>query len=232
MSNALHALLAPHGLIVLGSFAVTADDRAPAAPGGVPARVGTVIGNAGPGMWRAFKTAGRNEAHPLNMWSKRVLDPVAEALGAAIVYPFDEPFHPFPRWAARTGTIFPSPMTPSIHPIFGTWFGLRGALFSVDALCPPTPPAAPPCERCAEKPCRTLCPSEAIQRKDAALCHGYLESHPDSDCMAEACRARRSCPVGRDYAYGPEQARFHMQAFTRDFGAVMRRCRRDDAKDR
>jgi hypothetical protein len=189
-----------------------------------------MVGNAGSGMWRAFSAARRDEPHPLNMWSKRVLDPVADALGAAIAYPFDQPYPPFPRWAARTGTIFPSPMTPSIHPVYGTWFGLRGALFSAEALCPPMPPALHPCESCAEKPCLTICPSGAIQRRDGALCHAYLESHPGCDCRDEACRARRACPVGRDYAYEPEQARFHMEAFVRDFGEVMRKWRERSAK--
>jgi hypothetical protein len=31
--------------------------------------------------------------------------------------------------------------------------------------------------------------------------------------MSGGCLARRACPVGREYAYDPAQARFHMQAF-------------------
>jgi hypothetical protein len=31
--------------------------------------------------------------------------------------------------------------------------------------------------------------------------------------MAESCRARRACPIGREYLYQPEQARFHMTHF-------------------
>ena len=36
------------------------------------------------------------------------------------------------------------------------------------------------------------------------------------DCMTHACRARRSCPVGRAYRYQPAQASFHMSAFLRN----------------
>ncbi len=31
--------------------------------------------------------------------------------------------------------------------------------------------------------------------------------------MDLGCRARRACPVGREYFYDPEQAAFHMRAF-------------------
>lgn len=223
----LEALLAPHGLIVLGGFAAEAGD--PPLPSGAPARFGALIGNAGPAMWRAFAAARRDEPHPLNAWNRRVVDPIAAALGATAAYPFDEPFLPFHLWAGRTGAIFASPMTPAIHPLYGTWFGLRGALFSAEPLAELRPPAVHPCESCAEKPCLDVCPSGAIRAKDAGLCLDHLERNPASDCVAQACRARRACPVGREFAYGPEQARFHMEAFVRDFGEVMRKWRNDGA---
>jgi hypothetical protein len=34
--------------------------------------------------------------------------------------------------------------------------------------------------------------------------------------MGEGCRARRACPVGRDYRYAPDQAAFHMRPFRRN----------------
>lgn len=227
----LEDLLAPHGLTVLGAFAVAPEDRAPALESGAAARFCAVIGNAGPGMWRAFSAARRDEPHPLNAWNRRVVDPIAAALGALAVYPFDEPFQPFHLWAGRTGTIFRSPMTPAIHPVYGTWFGLRGALFSETPLATSAPPAAHPCDACAAKPCMAVCPSGAVQAGDAALCHPWLESHPESDCVALACRARRACPVGAEYVYAPEQARFHMEAFVRDFGEVMRKWRNGSTND-
>ena len=33
------------------------------------------------------------------------------------------------------------------------------------------------------------------------------------DCLRQACRSRRVCPVGRDYQYEPAQARFHIGYF-------------------
>lgn len=230
MMETLETLLEPHGLLVLGGFAVTPEDRAPAPPGGGAARFCAMIGNAGSAMWAPFSAARRPEPHPLNAWNRRVLDPIAARLGAAVAYPFDEPFQPFPRWAERTGTIFATPMTPAIHPVYGPWFALRGALFTAAPLCPPTPPATSPCESCADKPCLSACPSGAIQAKDGAICQTYLEPRPESDCVTHACRARRSCPVGRAYAYEPAHARFHMEAFVREFGEVMRKWRESAAR--
>ncbi|SBW05513.1 conserved hypothetical protein [uncultured Alphaproteobacteria bacterium] len=227
MIHSLDSRLAPYGLIVLGGFPVEAGD--PPLPSGAPARFGALIGNAGPAMWRAFAAARRDEPHPLNAWNRRVVDPVAADLGATAVYPFDEPFLPFHRWAGRTGTIFASPMTPAIHPVYGTWFGLRGALFSAEPLADMPPPVAHPCESCVEKPCLDVCPADAIRTKDGGRCLDHLERHPESDCVAHACRARRACPVGREFAYRPDQARFHMEAFVRDFGDVMRKWRASTA---
>lgn len=230
MSNRLHARIAPHGLIVIGSFCCMPDDQAPDTPDGAPSGFATLIGNAGSAMWPQFSAARRDEPNPLDMWSKRVLDPVAEALGAAIVYPFDLPYRPFPRWAARTGTIFPSPMTPAIHPRYGTWFALRAAVFTVEPIVAAEPPASSPCESCDAKPCLSVCPSGAIQAKDAAICHTHLETHPHADCIGHACRARHACPIGRAYAYAPDHARFHMEAFVREFGEVMRKWRESCAQ--
>lgn len=48
-----------------------------------------VIGNAGPAMWRVFAAAGPHAPdHPLDRWTRRVLDPVATALGAMSYFPF------------------------------------------------------------------------------------------------------------------------------------------------
>jgi hypothetical protein len=40
-----------------------------------------------------------------------------------------------------------------------------------------------------------------------------LETKEGEDCMTLGCRARRACPVGREFTYVPDQAGFHMRAF-------------------
>ena len=48
---------------------------------------------------------------------------------------------------------------------------------------------------------------------DVAACAGHLKDAAGADCMGKGCRARRSCPVGADHAYGAEEASFLMRAF-------------------
>ena len=206
------------GLIARGAFRPGPED-------GVPDmnNVGTlvVIGNAGSAMWRAFAAAGPHAPdHPLDRWTRRVLDPVAKALGAKAYFPFHPApnggFLPFLRWAQRAEAVFPSPMGPMIHPDYGLWHAYRGAFAFKEAFDPPPRDARPsPCETCAEKPCLTSCPVDAFngRRYDVSACIRHLVGPAGEDCVGLGCRARRACPVGRDYLYEPAQARFHMARF-------------------
>jgi hypothetical protein len=42
-----------------------------------------------------------------------------------------------------------------------------------------------------------------------------VKSAAGSDCRERGCRARRACPVGSEFSYVEEQARFHINAFLR-----------------
>ena len=225
MPETLDLSLIPHGMVVLGGFSPVPEDHLPPlADGSAPGAV-TLVGNAGPAMWEVFEEARRDEPHPLNAWTRRVLGEIAAHFDAVAIYPFTgPPFLPFQRWAGRTGTIFASPMTPAIHPVYGTWFGLRGALLSELPLAPSAPPAENPCDACTAKPCLHTCPVGAIHSGDldAVRCLDHLESPIGADCVAMSCRSRRVCPVGRDWAYPPAQSAFHMEAFIRDFGPMVR----------
>ena len=72
-------------------------------------------------------------------------------------------------------------------------------------------------ERSADKPCLTTCPVGSLSEGvyDVPACVAHISSPAGDACLALSCRARRACPVGRDYAYGPDQSRFHMEAFVR-----------------
>ena len=96
------------------------------------------------------------------------------------------------------------------------WHGYRGALlFDVAFALPPRARRASPCESCSERACLRGCPVSAFGASgfDAGACARELARVPEPACMGGACLARRACPVGRDYAYLPAQARFHMRAF-------------------
>lgn len=205
------------GLTCRGGFHPCPDDA-------VPGEAGTVVlvGNAGPDMWRAF-TAGTSSEdrqgsdNPLDTWTRRVLTGVARSLGATPLFPFEgPPFLPFSRWAKRAEPVFTSPVGPLIHPEYGLWHAYRGALVFAKILAlPPRPEAISPCDQCADKPCLSTCPVDALSagRYDVPACLAHITSPAGMDCMMLHCRARRACPVGRRYQYEPDQSMLHMRGF-------------------
>lgn len=215
------------GLMVRGGFHPTAADEVP----GNPATL-VLVGNAGPAMWQAFAVATTPEARqgdpdPLDTWTRRVLDGVADGLGAGALYPFSVPYLPFQRWALGTGAVFPSPIGPLIDPEYGLWHAYRGALaFDKRLELPPTPGHRRPCDDCADKPCLTACPvgaftpsGESMAPYDVPACVAHVASASGNACLEDGCLARRACPVGQEHVYRPAQARFHMERFLKAQGA-------------
>ncbi len=206
-----------HGLIVRGGFHPVADDMVP----GDPATL-VLVGNAGPAMWQAFEatwTTGQyaSSANPLDDWVRDVLTGTAAALGATPLFPFGGPPHlPFQRWAQRADAVAPSPLGVLIHPEFGLWHAYRGALAFAEPLdLPPRDTRRRPCESCADRPCLSACPVDAfgLDGYDVPVCVSHLSAAAGADCLDLGCRARRACPVGREYVYEPAHAAFHMAAF-------------------
>lgn len=222
--TAIAGALVAVGLTPRGGFHPGADDGVPALPGGRPAATLVLAGNVGPAMWQVFISQRRaaDEPDSLDRWTRRVLEPLAETIGGHALFPFGgPPYLPFQRWAQRAEPVHPSPIGPLIHPDHGLWHAYRGALaFAGHIELPPREQRPSPCETCAEKPCLSTCPVGALTPEgyDVAACAGHIASPAGADCMAQSCRARRACPVGRDQTYGPEQSRFHMDAFLRARG--------------
>ncbi|MCH7943686.1 MAG: hypothetical protein IIB67_10705 [Proteobacteria bacterium] len=218
---AVAAALIEVGLTPRGGFHPAAEDGVPALPGGRPTATLLLAGNVGPAMWQAFSQRRQtaDEPHALDRWTRRVLEPLAETLGGHALFPFGGPPHlPFQRWAQRAEPVHPSPIGPLIHARHGLWHAYRGALvFSGHIELPAIEQVPIPCETCADKPCLTSCPVGALTLDgyDVAACAAHIAGPAGADCMAHSCRARRACPVGREYTYGAEQSRFHMAAFLR-----------------
>ncbi len=215
----IEAALAREGLIARGGFHPEPGDGVPALAEGRPVRTLVMAGNAGPEMWRAF-AAGPEFAtapDPLNSWSERVLGELAAELGATALFPFGGPPHlPFVAWAKRAEPVAESPLGILIHPDYGLWHAYRGALAFTEVIdLPPRAERPRPCDTCADKPCLSGCPVGAFTTTgyDVPACADHLSTAAGSDCMTEACRARRACPVGREYLYEAEQAAFHMDHF-------------------
>jgi hypothetical protein len=205
----LRAALAAHGLIVRGGFHPESDDVVPGDPGAL-----VMVGNAGPDMWNAFASVRAryaDRANPLDAWIADAVGEVARDVGAEAFFPFGRPPHlPFQRWARRAEPVHPSPVGVLIHPDYGLWHAYRAALAFAERLELPAP-----CETCAEKPCLAACPVRAFDGDayDVPACTGHITAADRGDCMGRGCAARHACPIGRDYAYVPEQAAFHMAAF-------------------
>ena len=89
-------------------------------------------------MWDAFAPHIDGEPDPLNRWTRRVIEPIAESFGARAAYPFGEPGWPFQRWALRAETLYASPLGILIHPEYGLWHAWRAALLFDERL--PLPP--------------------------------------------------------------------------------------------
>ena len=201
------------------------------APGLVTGNATLILaGNAGPAMWRAFaaQRLDDDEPDPLDCWSRRTLATITEKLSAEFdltvtaLAPFDgPPYLPFQDWAKKSGAVHPSPFGPVVHIQYGLWHAYRGALLIPAALeLPPVTPAPSPCRDCADKPCLSGCPVGAFGDAgyDVPACVGHLAGGRGDDCFRKGCLARAACPVGAAYAYGEDQARFHLGKFFANHG--------------
>jgi hypothetical protein len=207
------------GLVPRGALLLEEGERA-----GALADIGAIVlaGMVGRDGWDAFAAspeASDGADHPLDRWSRRLIETLAGELGGKALFPFGgPPFLPFQRWAQRAESVHSSPIGLLIHPYYGLWHSYRGAIGFREQLAVPEPAPVPsPCKSCVGRWCLKACPVGAFSDAgyDVAACAGYLKSAAGADCMGTGCRARRACPVGVEYAYGPEQAKFFMAAFLR-----------------
>ena len=206
------------GLAARGGFHPEPDD-AVADIDGQPVGTLVLIGFTGIQHWSAFANSSEfndGQTDPLDRWSKRTIDILAERYAGRALYPFDgPPWLPFQRWARRALTLHISPLGVLIDPRFGLWHSYRGALALTAELALPNPQQWPnPCESCQTKPCLHTCPVGAVQAHsyDVDICHAHVRSTA-TGCRTVGCLARRACPVGAENAHVPAQAQFYMRAF-------------------
>jgi len=180
-----------------------------------------LVGNIGSSYWSEFSQSDEyqdGKPDPLDRWSRRIAEQVAETFGARPVYPFEgPPYHPFLQWAKRAEALNQSPMGLMIHPDYGLWHSYRfGLLFS--SMQQPDSPAISvesPCLNCDGQPCLHRCPVDAFSNGgyDVDSCAAYLRQTSDARCHQEGCLARLACPVGDAYRYENAQHTFHLRAF-------------------
>jgi len=189
---------------------------------------GILIGNAGPDMWNVFSASSEFSdglPNPMNRWTKRVLDNVANRFGERCIFPFDEPYWPFQRFLQSAAGLRQSPLGLFIHPEFGLWHALRGVLICSENaenahIFKETEERAKtliqhPCATCLDQPCLSACPVGAFDGENLNVrpCFKHLDSNQDPMCMELGCRARQACPVGIDHRYHSDQVRFHMKSY-------------------
>ncbi|MBN7785926.1 hypothetical protein JYP51_13425 [Ponticoccus gilvus] len=204
------------GLALRGAFHPKAADRAPEGTGTI-----VMIGPDEPRFWPIFTAAPEyrdGAPDPLDRWSRRVIDALAQEVGATALYPSDgPPYAPFIRWAERTGTAWPSPVGPLVQAEAGLFISYRAAL-ALPARLPLSDTPTQPCPRCA-RPCETACPVGALSPDhpyDVPRCKAHIASDAGEACRA-GCLVRRACPVAVDFARLPEQSAFHQSAFMRNW---------------
>jgi len=218
----VRAALQPHGLFVRGVVSQSRHpELMPTHDPGMPIQTVVLIGPKGGSNWSHFRAwqssqTDRGGADPLDNWSKAVLTPIAENLGAAVWFPSDPPWQPFQSWAKAAEGLKPSPLGLLIHPEFGVWHSYRGALgFDVDLGNEPGSEKNHPCDKCAERPCLSACPVHAITENGFAVasCRAHLKTEPgQAGCVKSGCLARNACPVGAGWRYSDDQLQFHMAA--------------------
>ena len=214
MSESIEAGLAIHGLRLLGDVVTRVGDESELSHL-------YLAGNAGGKMWDVFADSPESSdgnAHPLDRWTRRVLESLAQEWSARVLFPFDgAPWHPFQQWARLAGCGRASPLGVLMHPRFGVWCGYRGAfVFDAKGQFETVEPQVPfACDDCAAKPCLGTCPVDAITGSglDAARCRSYVLSDAGKECRTGGCLARRACPVAMQWRQNSAQQAFHMAAF-------------------
>ncbi|MCV9996678.1 ferredoxin [Pararhizobium sp. YC-54] len=216
----LRAALAPHGVFLRGVVGF-AEEEAPVLTDGQPAKSVALLGNVGGSIWPAFQCwrdgrPDRGGENPLDRWSKAVIEPVAQYLGATAYFPSDPPWQPFQQWAMRAEGLQPSPLGILIHPQYGLWHGYRGALGFERELAATIPAnQSHACDYCRDKPCLSSCPANAILADGFQItpCRTHLKTRQgEAGCLSTGCIARNACPVGAEHRYPVEQLHFHMAA--------------------
>jgi hypothetical protein len=223
----LEQLLKPHGLHLRGVLELTQDEisvykfNAGRHQDAQSFTSLALVGNIGSSLWPVFRQSPEYhdaQPDPLDRWSKRVAQSVAEKIDALAIYPFEgPPYYPFQQWANRAEALHQSPLGLRIHPEYGLWHAYRFGLLILQASPVHSPRLSleSPCLSCQAQPCLHNCPVDAFGTNgyDVDKCASYLKQTPEALCHQQGCQARNACPIGVAYRYETAQHLFHLRAF-------------------
>jgi hypothetical protein len=230
----LARVLAPFGLNLIGVATPAAYDAlvppshrlaTPAAG----ARSIVVIGNGGGGFWSAYRThlaalpGHADRPHPLDDFTAIVMErhvlPLVARLGvhAELRLPFRETAPPlsFVHLAEAAGLGRRSVLGVLVHPEYGPWLALRGALLVDATLAAPRPAAGfDPCASCRARPCLAACPAAAVSHPagwDVPRCIAFRVAQDEANPCADRCHARVACVYGNAHRYPPDALAYHQR---------------------
>ncbi|WP_235824122.1 ferredoxin [Falsiruegeria mediterranea] len=170
-------------------------------------------------FWDTFETSPEwtdGLRHPIDRWSTRVVQGLAQDFTATAYFPFGgPPYTPFIDWALKSGRTFTSPVGALVQDTVGMLISFRGALHFEQEFDIPQPSGVSPCTDCPA-PCATACPVEALNAQsfyDVDNCHAYLNTPAGQTCLTEGCATRLACPVSAGAGRSQAQTAHHMRAF-------------------
>ena len=206
----LEAATQAHHLALLGICHTVPDDSL--GEGSI-----VLLGPMEPGFWTHVTAQPEFEDRrqdPLDRWSARVIANLANTCGGEALLPFGTPARPFIGWALRSGRAWSSPVGLLVHDLAGLMVSYRGAVLIGEHLALPEPTHTP-CDTCADKPCLSACPVDALSGDGyrIAECRSFLESPAGDQCMSAGCAVRRACPISQTYGRQNAQSAYHMRQF-------------------
>jgi len=182
-----------------------------------------LIGFGGKGFWDIFQKYLRdnpgfktNNVDLIDNYSVLKLKEAANILDAnqvayKILYPFGEDALDlnFLRLGELGGAGVPSLLGILLHPVYGPWISLRGAIITDMEFKEygENLSSFSPCPTC-DKPCISACPVNTISESgwDWESCMKFRIS--DETC-AKSCASRRACPYGEEEQYSEDQLQYH-----------------------
>jgi len=182
-----------------------------------------LVGFAGKEFWAVFKDYLQknpefktNNIDLIDNYSVLKFNEAAKILNTRqVIYEIAYPFGKdaldlnFLRLGELSGAGVPSLLGILLHPVYGPWISLRGAIITNMGFNEynETLSDFSPCPAC-DKPCISACPINTISNSgwDWESCMRFRIS--DETC-SHTCASRRACPYGKDQQYSEEQLHYH-----------------------
>lgn len=170
-----------------------------------------LIGHGGRRLWECVQAGGIGGEHPIDDYCVRTVSRwFAETMPGirfAILYPGEAPVG-LQALGKLAGWHQASPFMLGIDGEWGTWYAYRAVVLADSRFLPFSgADRSFPCTNCADQPCITACPGDAMAggRFSLTRCADY-RLRAGSAC-AYGCLARSACPVGAEHRYADDQMR-------------------------